>query len=87
MHWYRSFRVLASSAGGKMTCSFRIFASLLSGTAASASLPLLVLGGMVAMGVDAEDGEGVEAADEWEELCFGLKEEDDDGSQIGKDRR
>ena len=80
MHWYRSFSVLASSARGKTTCSFRIFASLLSGMAASASLPLLVLGGMVAMRVGAEDDESVEAADEWEELCFGLKDEDDGGS-------
>ena len=79
--------MLASSAGGKTTCSFRIFTSLLSGTAASTSLPLLVLGGMVAMGVEAGDGEGVEAADEWEKFCFGLKEEDDGGSQIGKDMR
>ena len=80
MHWYRSLSVLASSAGGKTTCYFRIFASLLSGTVASTSLPLLVLGGMMAMRAEAEDGEGVEAADEWEELCFGLKEEDDGGS-------
>lgn len=50
-------------------------------------MPLLVLGGMAAKGAEAEDGEGVEAADEWEELCFGLKEEDDGVFQIGKDRR
>ena len=35
---------------------------------------------MVAMGVEAEDGEGVEVVDEWEGLCFGLKEEDDGDS-------
>ena len=42
---------------------------------------------MVAMGAEAEDGEGVEAADEWEELCFGREEEDDGGFKIGKDER
>ena len=87
MHRYRSFRALASSTGVKTTCSLSIFTSSLSETAAFTSLPLLALGGMATMGAEAEDGEDVEAADEWEMLCFELKEGDDGGFQIGKDRR
>ena len=68
-------------------CSLRIFTSLLFGTAAFTSLLLLALGGMVTVEAATEDGEGVEAADRWERLCFKLEKEDDGGSQIGKDRR
>ena len=54
-------------------CSFRIFAYLLSRTVASTSLPLLVLGGMVAMGAEAKDDEGVKAADEWGDSVLGSR--------------
>ena len=68
-----------------MARSFRIFTSLLSVAAASASLPLLGLSGMMAMEVGAEDIEGAVEADGREELYFGREEEDDgDGSEIGK---